>query len=215
MSVRVLITDDHGVLREGVISILSDYPEFVVVAEAGDGKQALDLARQVQPDLIILDLMLPTLDGLQVARRLRHIQPDVKIVVLSALTEAEVVDQAMAIGVDGYISKTRCVEDLTDALRLVMQGQSFVSPGLRRYAPVIKPSGTERNRQMDLLTLRERQVMSMIAAGLTNKQMALRLGISIHTVRSHRQRLMDKLDVHDIATLTRIAVDWGVLGKYQ
>ncbi|HEY73751.1 MAG TPA: response regulator transcription factor [Thermoflexia bacterium] len=213
MSVRVLVTDDHGVLREGVISILDDYAEFVVVAEARDGEQALELARRVQPDVIILDLMLPILDGLQVARRLRRTQPDVKIVVLSALAEPAVVDQAKAIGVDAYVSKTRCVEDLVDALRLVAQGEKFVSPGLSRYTPVVKPSGTDRNRQLDLLTLRERQVMSMIASGLTNKQIAHRLGISVHTVRSHRQRLMDKLDVHDIATLTRIAVNWGVLGQ--
>jgi len=213
MSVRVLITDDHGVLREGVISILEEYPEFVVVAEARDGEQALELARRVRPDVVILDLMLPILDGLQVARRLRRTRPDIKIVVLSALTELAVVDQAKVIGVDAYVSKTRCVEDLADALRLVMQGEQFVSPGLSRYTPIIKPSGTDRNRQLDLLTSRERQVMSMIASGLTNKQIARRLGISVHTVRSHRQRLMHKLDVHDIATLTRIAVNWGVLSQ--
>ncbi len=215
MPVRLLVTDDHRVLREGVISILADYPEFVVVAEAGDGKQTLELARQVQPDVIILDLMLPILDGLQVARRLRQNQPDIKIVVLSALTELEVVDQAMEIGVDAYVSKTRCVEDLVDALRLVVEGQRFISPGLNGYTPVIRPGRVGQNRQMALLTPRELQVMSMIVAGMPNKQIAQRLCISIHTVRSHRQRLMDKLDVHDTATLTRIALSWGMMDQTE
>lgn len=211
MSVRLLVADDHGVLREGVIAILSGYPEFTVVAEADNGKQALNLIRETQPDVIILDLMLPVMDGLQVARKLRQSQSNTKIIVLSALTETEVIDRAMAIGVDAYVSKTRCVEDLVDALRLVIGGQRFISPGLRKYTPVVRPSGADRSRQIALLTPRERQVMSMIAAGLTNKQIAHRLNISIHTVRSHRQRLMDKLDVHNTATLTRIAVNWGVL----
>lgn len=208
MTVRLLITDDHGVLREGVISILDNYPEFVVIAEAEDGERALELAKRVQPDAVILDLMLPILDGLQVARKLRRTQPNIKIVVLSALAEPEIVEQALKIGVDAYVSKTRCMDDLVKALRLVMEGHRFVSPGLNRYEPVVKPSKIDKDHQMSLLTLRERQVMGMIAVGLTNKQIARKLGISVHTVRSHRQRLMDKLDVHDIATLTRIAVNW-------
>ena len=211
MSARLLVADDHGVLREGVIAILSGYPEFTVVAEAENGKQALDLVRETQPDVIILDLMLPVMDGLQVASKLRQSRVDARIIVLSALTEAEVIDRAMTIGVDGYVSKTRCVEDLVDALRLVIKGQRFISPGLRKYTPVIRPGSADRSRQLGLLTPRERQVMGMIAAGLTNKQIARRLSISVHTVRSHRQRLMDKLNVHDTATLTRIAVNWGVL----
>ena len=210
MAVRLLVTDDHGVLREGVISILDNHPEFVVVGEAADGEQAIDLANRVQPDVIILDLMLPILDGLQVARKLRRTQPNIKIVVLSALAEPEIVEQALKIGVDAYVSKTRCVNDLVNALRLVMEGHRFVSPGLNRYEPVVKPSKIDKEHQMSILTLRERQVMGMIAVGLTNKQIARKLGISVHTVRSHRQRLMDKLDVHDIATLTRLAVNWGV-----
>ena len=210
MAVRLLVTDDHGVLREGVISILDNYPEFVVVGEAADGERALELANRVQPDVIILDLMLPILDGLQVARKLRRTQPNIKIVVLSALAEPEIVEQALKIGVDAYVSKTRCTDDLINALRLVMEGHRFVSPGLNRYEPVVKPSKIDKDHHMSLLTLRERQVMGMIAVGLTNKQIARKLGISVHTVRSHRQRLMDKLNVHDIATLTRLAVNWGV-----
>jgi DNA-binding NarL/FixJ family response regulator len=212
MPVRLLVTDDHGVLREGVISILADYPEFEVVAEAEDGKQTLELARETQPDVVVLDLVLPVMDGFQVAQRLRQSHPTIKIVVLSALTELEVVDQAMAMGVDAYVSKTRCLEDLVDALHLVAEGERFISPGLSRYAPVT-PAFADRSSQMELLTSRELQVMGLVADGLTNKQIARRLGISVHTVRSHRQRLMDKLDIHDTATLTRLAMSWGVMGQ--
>lgn len=213
MTVQLLLADDHGVVREGIRSILSDYSEFAVVAEAEDGHQVVELARQVQPDAVILDLMLPGLDGLKVAHRLRQVQPDVKIIVLSARTELEVVDEAMAAGVDGYVSKARCTEDLVNALRLVMKGKHFISSGLGKRPPVIGLGWADQSRGVDLLTSRERQVMSMVAAGLANKQIAHRLGISVHTVRNHRQRLMDKLDVHDTATLTRLALTWGVLDQ--
>ena len=214
MPVRLLVADDHGVLREGVIAILAGYPEFVVIAEAKDGRQALKLARQVQPDVIILDLMLPILDGLRVARRLRRDQPNIKIIVLSALTEFETVDQAMAAGADAYVSKTRCLEDLVRALHLVVEGKRFISSGLDRQPLIVGPSDAGSSRQITLLTSRERQVMGMIAAGLTNKRIAQRLDISVYTVRNHRQRLMDKLDVHDTATLTRLALNWGVLDHW-
>lgn len=213
MAVRLLLADDHGVVREGICSILSDYPDFVVVAETGDGNQTVELARQVQPDVVILDLMMPGLDGLTVLRKLRQVQPGVKIVILSARTELEVVDQVMIAGADAYVPKTRCAEDLVDALCMVVEGHRFVSPGLGKRPPVIGQGWADPGRGVGRLTLRERQVMSMVAAGLGNKQIARRLGISIHTVRNHRQRLMDKLDVHDTATLTRIAVASGVLDQ--
>ena len=213
MSVRLLLADDHGVVREGICSMLSDYPEFLVVAEAGDGPQAVELARQMQPDVIILDLMLPGLDGLQVVRMLRQVQPDTKVIALSARTELEVVDQVMIAGAHGYVSKLRCTEDLVNALRAVMEGKHFISPGLGRQSPAITRGWADAGHRASRLTSRERQVMGMIAAGLGNKQIAKRLDISVHTVRNHRQRLMDKLDIHDTATLTRLAVDWGGLDE--
>ncbi len=211
MSIRLLLADDHGVVREGVRSILSDYSEFLVVAEAEDGHQAVELARQVRPDVVILDLMLPGLDGLQVVRKLHQAHPDTKVIVLSARTELEVVDQVMAAGADGYVSKMRCTEDLINALHIVTKGKCFVSSGLGRQPPTIAQGWADPGSGVSRLTLRERQVMSMVAAGLGNKQIAHKLGISVHTVRNHRQRLMDKLDVHDTATLTRLAIAWGVL----
>ena len=191
----------------------SDYPEFLVVAEAGDGPQAVELARQVQPDVVILDLMLPGLDGLQVVRMLRQVQPDTKVIALSARTELEVVEQVMIAGAHGYVSKLRCTEDLINALHAVVEGKHFISPGLGRQPLAITRGWADAGSRASRLTHRERQVMSMIAAGLGNKQIAKRLDISVHTVRNHRQRLMDKLDVHDTATLTRLAVDWGVLDE--
>lgn len=215
VAVKILLADDHEVLREGLISLLSDYPEFVVVAEAKDGRQALELARRVQPDVVILDLMLPVMDGIQVARKLRQNQQGVRIIILSALTGRKIVDQAMAAGADGYVSKTRCIDDLVNALRLVMEGKSFISSGMGRSMSHTEQRWTEQGQRIALLTSRERQVMGLIAAGLGNKQIAYRLGISIHTVRNHRQRLMAKLDVHDTATLTRFAIAWGILDQAE
>ena len=213
MSVRLLLADDHGVVREGVRSLLSDYSEFLVVAETGDGRQTVELARQMQPDVVILDLMLPGLDGVQVMRILHQVQPDTKVIVLSARTELEVVDQVMIAGADGYVSKMRCMEDLINALHIVMKGNRFVSSGLGRRPPATAQGWADPGSRASRLTSRERQVMSMVAAGLGNKQIARKLGISVHTVRNHRQRLMDKLDIHDTATLTRLAVAWGVLDQ--
>ncbi|MDY6878469.1 MAG: response regulator transcription factor [Chloroflexota bacterium] len=213
MSIRLLLADDHGVVREGVQSLLADYSEFLVVAEAGDGHQAIELTRQVQPDVVILDLMLPGIDGLQVVQRLHQAYPDTKVIVLSARTESEVVSQVMAAGADGYVSKMRCTEDLINALHIVTKGKCFISSGLGGQPPAITQGWADPGSGLSRLTVRERQVMSMVAAGLGNKQIARKLGISIHTVRNHRQRLMDKLDVHDTATLTRMAIAWGVLDQ--
>lgn len=213
MNVRLLLADDHGIVREGIRSILSDYSEFLVVAEARDGIEAVELTRQVQPDVIILDLMLPGIDGLQVVRELRQVQPSTKVIVLSARIESEVVDQVMAAGADGYVSKMCCTEDLVNALHLVMKGKRFISSGLDRRPFAIGQRWADPGSGVSRLTPRERQVMSMVAAGLRNKQIARRLGISIHTVRNHRQRLMGKLDVHDTATLTRLAISWRMLNQ--
>ena len=210
--IRLLLADDHALLREGIVSLLADYPEFVVVAEAEDGHQAIELARQVQPDVVVLDLMLPGKDGFQVMGELRWIKPGIKIIMFSARTEWKMVNRALAAGADGYVSKASCTDDLVEALRSVMKGDRFVSSGLGRRQPaVVEQRWVDRSREMALLTSRERQVMCMVAGGLANKHIARRLGISVHTVRNHRHRLMNKLGVHDTATLTRIAVSWGVL----
>ena len=211
--IRLLLADDHALLREGIVSLLADYPEFVVVAEAEDGHQAIELARQVQPDVVVLDLMLPGKDGLQVMGELRWIQPGIKIIMFSARTEWKMVDRALAAGADGYVSKASCTDDLVEALRSVMKGDRFVSSGLGIQSAVVEQQEVDLSSEMALLTRRERQVLGMVAGGLTNKRIAHRLGISVYTVRNHRHRLMNKLGVHDTATLTRLAIAWGVLDQ--
>ena len=213
MAIKLLLADDHALLREGIISLLADYPEFVVVAEAEDGHRAVELARRVQPDVVILDLMLPGVDGFQVAGKLRQVRSGIKILVFSARTEWEMVDRALAAGADGYVSKASCTGDLVEALRSVMKGDRFVSSGLGRQSAIVEQQEVDLNREMALLTRRERQVLGMVAGGLTNKQIARRLGISVYTVRNHRYRLMNKLGIHDTATLTRLAIAWGVLDQ--
>jgi len=213
VAIRLLLADDHALLREGIVSLLADYPEFVVVAEAEDGHRAIELARRVQPDVVVLDLMLPGKDGLQVTGELRWIQPDIKIIIFSARTEWKMVDRALAAGADGYVSKASCTDDLVEALRCVMKGDRFVSSGLGKQSAVVEQQEVDLISEMALLTRRERQVLGMVAGGLTNKRIAHRLGISVYTVRNHRHRLMNKLGVHDTATLTRLAMAWGVLDQ--
>ncbi len=206
--IKVVIADDHNIFRQGLAQLLASVEDITVAGEAADGVQALKLIREVGPDVAILDLSMPS-GGLEVARAVRNEGLSTRIILLTMHNEPDKANKAIQAGVHGYVLKDNAFEDLVYALRSVARGGTFISPSL--VAGVLK-SG-ERRKSGELLTRREREVLSLIATGLTNRQIAEKLFISVKTVETHRARIIDALDLHNTAELVRYAIDNGLVER--
>ena len=210
--IRVLVADDHRIVREGLVRILEEAPDCDVVAQAGDGMEAVEVARATLPDVVVLDLSMPRLSGLESLRRIRREAPRARVLVLTVHEESEYVVAALAAGATGYLLKDSAAEELLEAVRLLHQGQGYLGPqaalavagGIRSPARVMDPYGS--------LTPREREVFHLVADGLTIKEIAHRLGISSKTAENHRSRLLAKLELRNAAELVRYAARRGLLG---
>ena len=208
-TIRVLIADDHAVVREGIRHVLSEDEGFDVVGEASDGLEAVKLAESLTPNVVVLDLSMPEMSGLQAAARIREVSPETCVLVLSIHDHEEYVLQSVRAGAQGYLRKDSSPAELRGAIRALYDGGSFFS------APVARTlSAALRNEQRTAtLTGRERDVLIHIAKGASNKDIATEFGISVRTVESHREALMKKLGLKGIASLTRFALDTGLLKK--
>ena len=210
--IRVLIADDHALVREGLRYVLDADPGIEVVAEAANGRIAVELAQQHAPDVAVLDITMPEETGLHAAARLRALLPSVRILLLSMHDQSEYVREGMRIGTHGYLLKDSAGEELRAAIHAVYAGGTFFSPAVVKRlsaseaAPVSAP-----HLQLELLTPRERDVLGGVARGLTNKAIAAELGISRRTVEAHRESLMRKLEIHSVAGLTRFALEAGLM----
>lgn len=215
--IKVVIVDDHAVVREGLKILVQADPRIEVAGEAGDGRQAVHLAIKVCPDVVIMDLMLPRMNGLQATRRILRERPQSKILVLSSSSNDECVRELLQAGAAGYLTKHSASEDLLEAIRQVNAGKTFFSSvignRLRRQANHARAQGQPGN-QLPHLTQRQREVLKLVAEGRSNKQIALLLRVSAKTVEKHRQEVMNKLDVHDVAGLTRYAISQGLLAAF-
>jgi DNA-binding NarL/FixJ family response regulator len=212
--IRILIADDHAVVREGIRHVLSADAGFDVVGEASNGAQAVMLAEDLQPDVVVLDLSMPQLSGLEAAVRIREVVPDARILVLSIHDHEEYVLQSVRAGAQGYLRKDSSPAELRGAIRTVFEGGSFFSAavaGTLSAALRGERHEDDRRTRIDSLTAREREVLIAIARGQTNKEIASDLGISVRTVESHRETLMKKLGVRGAASLTKFAIDTGLL----
>jgi DNA-binding NarL/FixJ family response regulator len=207
---RLLVVDDHPVVRKGISSCLARHPDFEVVAEAGDGKAALGKARELAPDIVLMDLDLPQMDGLAVTEILRRERPRVKVLILSMHCSSECVLRILKAGARGYVLKGASPEELVQAIRTVAAGETFFSPEVARLALDQFVEGVVE-KAAGQLTPRERQVLIQIAEGLSNKEIASRLNVGVRTVETHRGRIMRKLDIHSIAGLTKYAVGKGLV----
>jgi DNA-binding NarL/FixJ family response regulator len=207
MSIRILVADDHVVVRQG-LRVLLEQAGMAVIGEASDGQEALRLAHEQPPDVAVLDISMPHLNGLETARRLREALPQTKIVLLTVHTEDPYVLEALQAGVAGYVLKTQAAVDIVQAIRAVLQGEIYVSPRVARA--VVTAYLTRSDLPPDPLTSREREILQLIAEGLTTKEIASHLGLSVKTVESHRINLMRKLDIHETATLVRYAIRRGL-----
>ena len=214
--ITVLLADDHTVVREGIRSLLESEPDIEVVGEAKDGRQAVQLTRETLPAVVVMDIAMPLLNGLEAARQILEAVPATRVLILSAHGDEEYVEQVIRIGAAGFLIKQTSALVLSKAIREVSQGRTFFSPSISRWLrdrqqeSLDGPAGRGRKRAAGL-TSREVEILQLIAEGKANKQAAAELGISIKTVEKHRQHLMKKLDIHDTAGLTRYAIAAGII----
>ena len=207
MPIRILLAEDHVIVRQGLRALL-EQAGMTVIGEASDGQEALRIAHAQHPDVAILDIAMPHLNGIETARRLREALPKTKIVLLTVHTEDPYVLEAMQAGAVGYVLKTQAAADIVQAIRDVVQGEIYLSSRVSRA--VVKAYLTRSDLPPDPLTSRERETLQLIAEGQTTKEIAWHLGLSVKTVESHRIRLMRKLDIHETATLVRYAIRRGL-----
>lgn len=213
-AIRILIVDDHALVREGIRHVLSSEPDFEIVGEAAGGEAAVMLAESLAPDIVILDLSMPDLPGLEAARRIRQRAPHTAILVLSIHDHQEYVLKSIEAGTQGYLRKDSSPTELRNAIRAVHGGGTFFSaPVARNLSIALGRRAPDENvgARSESLTPRERHVLVEIAQGRTNKEIAGRLGVSVRTVESHRESLLKKLDVRGTAGLTRFAIEEGLL----
>jgi len=207
--IRVLVADDHPIVREGIVSVLRGERDLDVVGEAGDGKETVALVERLRPDVVILDVSMPRLNGVTAAWQIGKVAPAVRIIILTVHADQAYVTQALAAGVRGYVLKQAVTAELAKAIRLVQSGQIFLSPEISGgSAPEAwgRPAVREPDAPIDELTLREVEVLQLIAEGCSSKEIAQLLALSVKTVETHRSRLMAKLNIHETAGLVRYAI---------
>jgi DNA-binding NarL/FixJ family response regulator len=213
--ISVLLAEDHAVVRQGLRSLLSAEPDIEVVGEAGNGRQAIQMARELRPDVVVMDIAMPLLNGLEATCQIIGDGIPTRVLILSSYADDEYVHQLTEAGASGYLVKQTAAIDLIKAVREIARGNAYFSPSiLKRLLELYRESsakGRLLRRRSEYLTSRENEVLQMVAEGHVNKQIAAVLNLSIKTVEKHRQQLMDKLNIHDVAGLTRYAISHGVV----
>lgn len=208
MPIRIVLADDHVLVRQGLKALL-EREGFQVVAEASDGQDALRHVESLQPDIAVMDISMPTLNGLNAAKEIGRSSPKTKTILLTQHDEGQYIHQALEAGVKGYVLKSQVASDLLLAIRQVSRGQVYLSPGVS--GAVMEAYQSKSDKSKNPLTLRESQVLQLIAEGKSTKDIASLLGISPKTAESHRTRLMQKLDIHETASLVLYAVRHGIV----
>lgn len=212
--IRILLVDDHNVMRRGLRLLLESQPGFVVVGEAADGRQAVEQAEATKPDVVVLDIAMPHLSGTEVAQRITEMLPGTAIVMLSMHSDEGYVLRALKVGAKGYLVKDSAESDLVEAIKAVSEGKTFFSSEISKmlvedYVREIRTRGVEDS--YDLLTAREREILHLLAEGKSNKEIAALLNLSVFTVETHRRNLQEKLNLHTFAELILYAVRKGVI----
>lgn len=214
--IRVLLVDDHRIVRESLSSLLNEKSDIEVVGEIPDGYSAIQLTKKLKPDVVVMDVVLPLLNGIEATREITNKVPRTKVLALSGYFEQRFVMQMLRAGAKGYLLKVCTFEELVRAVRTVFKGQTYLSPEI---ADVVRTECLRRTQKPDesvfsVLTARERQVLQLIAEGKTTKEIAARFGLSVKTVETHQQHIMQKLNLSNRAMLTRYAVREGLVSLY-
>jgi two-component system response regulator NreC len=214
--VRIVIAEDHTILREGLKSLLSSNPGFEIVGEAGDGREAIRCAEKLKPDLILTDLSMPRMNGMEAIKEIKRESPATKVLVLTVHRAEEYILATFKAGADGYVLKDSTHSELVMAVKKVLNGRHYISPeisekvidGYLEGKKTLKP-----RTSWETLTQREREILKLIAEGYKNKEIADDLCISVKTVEKHRANLMEKLDLHNVQALTAFAIEKGVVSR--
>jgi len=214
MSVRILLADDHGVVRQGLRSLLEKEADFEVVGEAADGREVVVMAKELSPDVVVMDVAMPGLNGVEAARHILREDPQVKVLALSMHSDTRFIVRMLRVGARGYLLKECAFEELARAIRSVVSGRTYLGGAVTgalvqdylRRIPEAEPSPAPT------LTAREREVLQLISEGRTTKQISLLLRVSIKTIETHRKQIMDKLGLRSVAALTKYAVREGITG---
>jgi two-component system, NarL family, response regulator NreC len=212
--IRIVLADDHKLMRSGLRVLLEQQPDLTVVGEASDGREAVALVASQRPDVLVMDIGMPSLNGIEAAAQITQSNPEAAIVILSMHSDESYVLRALKAGAKGYLLKDSAEADLICAVRVVAEGKSFFSPAVSKvllddYVRKLKRSGTED--PYDLLTPREREVLQLVAEGKSNKAVAQLLNLSVYTVETHRANIMEKLNLHGVPELILYAVRKGII----
>jgi DNA-binding NarL/FixJ family response regulator len=208
MPIQVILADDHQIVRQG-LKVLLEREGFKIVGEASNGQEAVQLAQKFQPDVAVLDLAMPILNGLDAAREIQRVSPKTKTILLTMHTESHYILEGLQLGAKGFVMKTHASEDLVQAIREAARGRTYLSPEVSET--VVQAYQDRTNISPDPLSPRERQVLQLVAEGKTTKEVANLLNISVKTAETHRTRIMEKLNIHETAGLVRYAIRRGVI----
>lgn len=212
MTIRMVLADDHALFRQSLKSMLERQKDFIVVGEARNGREVVELAEKEKPDIVLMDIGMPDLNGIEATKRIVGKNGTVKVIALSMHGDGQFVSRMLKAGASGYLLKDSIFEDLVSAIRSVIEGKGFLSPEIANVVidDYVRKSGNEKRSQNNMLTTREKEVLQLLAEGNTSKQIATTLNISIKTVENHRSQISQKLDIHSIAELTKYAIRNGL-----
>jgi len=209
--IKILLVDDHAIMRDGIKALLSIYDDIEVVGEASEGREAIEMARELNPDVVVMDISMPGMDGLEVTRRLTKRNPGMKVIILTQHDNREYILSAIKVGAAGYIPKKALGSDLISAIRAVHSGDSFLYPSAAKTLIDDYRKQAEQPDIYESLTEREREILKLIAEGLTSREIANALYISQKTVQGHRTKIMEKLDLHNRTELIKYAIRKGLV----
>jgi DNA-binding NarL/FixJ family response regulator len=211
--IRILIADDHTLLRNGICALLKEVPDMVIVGEASDGREAVHLAGQLKPDVVLMDIAMPLLNGLEATRQIKREHPEINVLVLTMYDNEEYFREMLEVGASGYIIKRAAATELVSAIRAVYNGEAVLSPAITRLLLEDYLNHDLHNEKDDpnALSSREREVLQLIAEGRTSREIAEILNLSVKTVQSHRTNLMQKLDLHDRGELIKYAIQKKII----